>query len=273
MSNEKRPDQGYVLSNADEGERRRLEAIEAAYDPRTCDRLSRLGVVPGARVLLLGAGGGSVARWAAEEVGPSGRVVATDVDPRFLESLADKYPQLDVVRNDAVNEELPAGPYDVAHARLLLGHLPQREDVLRKMADALVPGGAVLVEDFDWGSYGPALPNEAAAEAIGVVSDFLRAVGFDTAFGRRLPTLMRRIGLAEVDAEGLVLTLRGATFPLEPMYRQTFDRLLPMLIDGGQMTAESARALHERFDDPEHDMVTQTLMSVWGRRPSPTNER
>ncbi|KAB2342452.1 class I SAM-dependent methyltransferase [Actinomadura rudentiformis] len=265
-------DKGYVLSNADEGERRRLEAIEAAYDPRTTARLSRLGVVPGARVLLLGAGGGSVARWAAEEVGADGRVVATDVDPRFLEPLADKYPQLDVVRNDAVNEELPAGPYDVAHARLLLGHLPQREQVLRKMVEGLVPGGAVLVEDFDWGSYGPALPNEAAEKAIGAVSDFLRAVGFDTAFGRRLPTLMRSIGLRDVDAEGIVLSLRGATFPLEPMYRQTFDRLLPTLIEQGHMTAGEAEALHARFDDPEHDMLTQTLMSVWGHRPSSEND-
>ncbi|WP_433326864.1 class I SAM-dependent methyltransferase [Spirillospora sp. CA-294931] len=259
--------EGYVLSNADEGERRRLEAIERAYDPRTLDRLARLGVGRGARVLLLGAGGGSVARWAAEEVGPDGRVVATDLDPRFLEPLADKYPQLSVLRHDAVSETLPGGGYDVAHARLLLGHLPEREAVLAKMAGALAPGGALLVEDFDWGGYGPALPNEAGERAIAAVSVFLRRAGFDTAFGRRLPTLMRGLGLEDVDAEGLVLTLRGATFPLEPMYRQTFDRILPRLIDAGLMTAEDAEALHARFDDPEHDMVTQTLMSVWAHRP------
>jgi hypothetical protein len=79
---------------------------------------------------------------------------------------------------------------------------------------------------------------------------------------------MRRAGLVDVDAEGLVLTLRGATFPLEPMFRQTFDRLLPHLIAGGQMSEDDAAALHQRFDDLEYDMCTQTLMSVWGRRPA-----
>ena len=61
---------GYILSNADDGERQRLASIERAYDPRTTSRLASLGVAAGARVLLVGAGGGSVVQWAAEAVGP-----------------------------------------------------------------------------------------------------------------------------------------------------------------------------------------------------------
>jgi SAM-dependent methyltransferase len=259
------PTGSYVLSNADEGERRRLQAIEAAYDTRTCARLADLGAVPGGRVLLLGAGGGSVARWAAEAVGPAGEVVATDLDTRFLDPLPRVHPQIRVLRVDAVGDELPGG-FDVVHARLLLGHLPERERVLAKMAEALVPGGGMLVEDFDWGSYGPCLPNPEAVEAIAAVTKFLTAAGFDNTFGRRLPGLLRGLGLTGVDAEGIVLSLRGESFPLEPMFRQTFDRILPRMIGAGLMTEEGARALHDRFDDPEYDMLTQTLMSVWGRR-------
>ena len=35
-------------------------------------------------VLEIGAGGGSIARWLAERVGPTGSVLATDIDPRFI---------------------------------------------------------------------------------------------------------------------------------------------------------------------------------------------
>ncbi|WP_327697957.1 methyltransferase domain-containing protein [Streptomyces sp. NBC_00459] len=256
-----------MLSNADDGERQRLAAIEAAYDPGTKRHLVALGVGHGSRVLVAGAGGGSIVRWAAEVVGLAGEVVAVDIDTRFVEPLAQLYPNVRVVRQDVVTEDLPGGGFDAACARLLLGHLPQREAVLAKLAATLVPGGGLLVEDFDWGSYGPAEPNAEAEKAIEVVSAFVRSVGFDTAFGRRLPGVMRRAGLAGVDAEGLVLTLRGETFSLEPMFRQTFERLLPRLIETGQLTEGEAAALHKRFDDPEHDMCTQTLMSVWGRRP------
>ena len=184
--------------------------------------------------------------------------------------LAARYPQVRVVRHDIVAEELPAPrrrPFDVAHARLVLGHLPQRDDVLAKMVAGLVPGGRVLIEDLDWGSYGPALPNPAAEATIAAVTRFLRGAGFDPYFGRRLPTLMRGLGLSEVDAEGLVLTLRGASLSLEPMYRQTFERVAPRLLAAGLLTAEDADAVHARFDDPAYDMVTQTMMAVWGRRP------
>lgn len=257
-----------MLSNADQGERRRLAAIEAAYDPGSRRHLTALGVGHGARVLIAGAGGGSLVRWAAETVGLTGEVVAVDIDPRFVEPLAAQYPNVRVFRQDIVTEDLPGGGYDAAHARLLLGHLPRREEVVAKLGAALRPGGGLLVEDFDFGSYGPAEANEAAAKAIATVAAFVRSIGFDTSFGRRLPGVMRRAGLVDVDAEGLVLTLRGATFPLEPMYRQTFDKLLPALIAAGQMTEQEAADVHARFDDPEHDMCTQTLMSVWGRRPA-----
>lgn len=261
------PAPGYVLSNADDGERRRLAAIEAAYDPGSKKHLSRLGLRDGSRVLIAGAGGGSIVAWAAETVGAAGEVAAIDIDTRFVEPIARRYPNVRLIRADITAGELPGG-FDIAHARLLLGHLPKREQVLGALAAALRPGGGLLVEDFDWGSYGPAEPNPAAGKAIAAVTAYLHSAGFDTSFGRRLPGVMRAAGLEGVDAEGLVLTLRGATFPLEPMFRQTFDRLLPGLVDSGRLTTGDADALHRRFDDPSHDMCTQTLMSVWGRRPA-----
>src|SRR6516164_7895571 len=65
-------------------ERQRLALLTQFADAITTRRLTELGVGPGWRCLDVGAGDGSVARWLAGRVGPRGRVVATDLNPRFL---------------------------------------------------------------------------------------------------------------------------------------------------------------------------------------------
>ena len=62
------------------------------------------GVGPGWRCLEVGAGAGSIAGWLADRVGPSGQVIATDLDTRFLEQQA--RPNLEVRRHDVVRDPL-----------------------------------------------------------------------------------------------------------------------------------------------------------------------
>jgi phospholipid N-methyltransferase len=67
--------------------RERLAAIEAGSDPVTIRHLEALGVGEGWHCLEVGGGGGSITEWLCRRVGSSRRVVATDVNPRFLEAL------------------------------------------------------------------------------------------------------------------------------------------------------------------------------------------
>jgi protein-L-isoaspartate O-methyltransferase len=70
----------YVAANADAAfERERLRLLGQLMNPMTTGRLHRLGVARGWRCLEVGAGDGSVAGWLARRVGPTGRVVATDI--------------------------------------------------------------------------------------------------------------------------------------------------------------------------------------------------
>ena len=78
----------YSLSNAWESARRRLALLEQHLDPITHRRLFGLGLGKAWHCLEVGGGGGSVARWLCAQVGADGRVVGTDIDPRFLEKLA-----------------------------------------------------------------------------------------------------------------------------------------------------------------------------------------
>ena len=73
----------YTLDNSWNKARRRLSLLEEHLDPMTKRRLTMLGIRQGLRCLEVGAGGGSVASWLCEQVGPTGRVVATDIDIQF----------------------------------------------------------------------------------------------------------------------------------------------------------------------------------------------
>jgi hypothetical protein len=66
-------------------EDQRLSLLEQIYDPGS--RRRRQIVQPGWRCLEIGAGRGSMALWLAGQVGPSGEVVATDIDVTYLRRL------------------------------------------------------------------------------------------------------------------------------------------------------------------------------------------
>ncbi len=97
--------------------------------PALTDISSDLAVGPGWRCLEVGAGGGAVAVWLAERVGPEGMVVATDLDTGFLEAEARQHAGLQVQRHDITTDDLPTG-FDVAHARWLIEWLPDKQAAL-----------------------------------------------------------------------------------------------------------------------------------------------
>jgi len=129
----------YVFANAWEGERKRLDALANIWHANTRRNLETFGPLAGLSVLEVGAGHGSVARWLCDAVGPNGRVVATDIDTRFIDAI--ESPNFEARRHDIAQDVLEAAAYDVVHCRLVLEHLPASDVALANMAGALKPGG------------------------------------------------------------------------------------------------------------------------------------
>jgi SAM-dependent methyltransferase len=274
----------YIFDNSDEREAERLAGIQAAWDPGTFRHLTDLGVDEGWRCLEVGAGAGSVARWLSERVGEKGSVLATDINTTLLEGL--DLPNLEVRRHDIQSEALPRGEFDLVHCRLVLMHLPAREDALRRMTDALAPGGWMLIEDISFAGTGTATRRGSATfrSIIAPLTAMLRAHGAEVNFGRRLPILFNRLGLTDVGAEGRVVVLVGGSEG-NGWVLPTLERIQERLIGGEEQDSSRIRAAFERvpalrrmaerqltrlrqlLDDPEFAFHCPTLVATWGRRP------
>jgi len=138
---------GYLLTGEDpDVERRRLQVLERLRDPLTVHRLRRLGVTAGWRCLEVGAGAGSIVRWLSDAVGPTGRVLAIDIDTRLLQGL--DAANVEVRVQDLLGEQWDLAGFDLVHVRAVLHHLPGRQkQALARLISALRPGGWLLVEE------------------------------------------------------------------------------------------------------------------------------
>lgn len=264
---------GYFAADAEAGdELARLQMIESELDPHTFGRLDSIGVGAGWWCLEVGAGAGSVVRWLSERVGASGRVVAADIDPRFIADLS--APNLEVRRCDITRDDVEPDSYDLVHSRLLLQHLDDPADVLRRMAAALRPGGWLVAEEFDSGIVGAADPAHPLAEVFDSTwrkwVQFLKSAGImDPYFGRVLPAQVQALGLDETGNAGVTRVLRGG----EPFSRWW---ILSWRILSDAMVAAGADALPESefadmrraFSDPTFNYRGYVMQSVWGRKPT-----
>jgi SAM-dependent methyltransferase len=227
----------YVFDNSDSIASQRLQLLAEIYDPVTRNCLERTGIAPGWACWEIGAGYGTIAQWMHECVGPDGHVLATDLDPRFLARLAEH--NLRVMRHDIVDGAMPKESFDLIHARLLLCHLPAREQVLDRMIDALKPGGWLVIEDFDGLSLqpDPALSSaEKPLRSSAAVRELLLSAGADIRFGRRVPGLLSARGMSEITAEGRVLMSDAALF--RRFQRLTFEQVQDELLARGLVSGE-----------------------------------
>ncbi len=254
----------YLLDNQAQQAGDRFRALSATFDEWTHRRIELLGIADGWTCWEVGAGGPIVPTWLAERVAPSGRVVATDLDVSWMPADA----PFDVERRDVAVDDAPEGPFDLVHARLLLTHVPDRHEAVRRMAGALRPGGWLVIEDFDV-SVQPqacpdaATPDEDRANRIreGFVELLLRR-DVDLSLGRTLRRRLLGLGLTDVGAEAYAPLAVAATRDLEIANTLQVREGLMALGFGADLDGHIDALAAGRID-----IATPPLVTAWGRRP------
>ncbi|WP_310528267.1 class I SAM-dependent methyltransferase [Nocardioides sp.] len=122
-------------------------AIEDWLGDATDVMLDAAGIITGSRVLDVAAGAGGQTLVAAERVGPSGHVLATDISPTILEyaaRAADRagLPQVHTLVADGESlVGVEPSSYDAVISRVGLIYFPDQSAALAGMCRALRPGG------------------------------------------------------------------------------------------------------------------------------------
>jgi SAM-dependent methyltransferase len=258
--------QQYALANQSPRAGDRFGALAALFDDVTFRHVEALGIRAGWRCWEVGAGGPSVPRWLAGRAGRAGSVLATDIDVSWLPVDAG----FAVRGHDVAVDEPPGGGFDLVHARLVLTHVADRVEALARMAQALRPGGWLLVEDFDVDLQPQAVPD--ALDAVhyranriraGLVS-VLASRDVDLELGRKLPRLLRGAGLVDVAADAFLPLAVPATAPLE---RADVEQVRAGIVGWSGTTDEDIDAHLEAVASGAVTVSTPPLISAWGRRP------
>lgn len=262
-----RPEPAYSFNNDDRAAADRHRYLAELFDAESTARLAGLGDLTGRRCLELGAGGGSIARWMASRTGPTGRVLATDLNPRHI-ATGEGY---EVLAHNLVTEPLPEGPWDIIHARLVLMHIPQRREILPRLAAALAPGGALVIEDFhtELTDLVLAAPDTESASLFNsfqavMVKEILRANGSDPTWGPTIHQAMLDAGLADVDTTISARSWPGGTAGAL-LSAANIEQVHGQLVAKG-FTEDQLRKLHQLTTDPRLVVRSNIMYSTVGRR-------
>lgn len=123
--------------------------------------LSKTGLRPGGSALDVAAGSGDLSKGMARQVGPTGRVVVTDINARMLgrgrARLIDAGVAGNVVYLQADAEKLPLGSrlFDCATIGFGLRNVTDKSAALANMYRVLKPGGRLLILEFSKPRLGP----------------------------------------------------------------------------------------------------------------------
>ena len=147
--------------------------------------VSCMGIRPGDVIADVGAGTGVFSVSLARATGPTGTVLAVEVDPGFLPMIAQKgvdggVANIQTVLGEFTDPKLPRSDIDVAFFHDVIHHIEGRQAYLQATARYMGPGSRVVVVDYHGDR--PGAPHSGQPELLITqqqVTEWMRVAGFD----------------------------------------------------------------------------------------------
>jgi ubiquinone/menaquinone biosynthesis C-methylase UbiE len=260
-------------SSRAESARLQRQAQELAADSAAL--LDRVGLRPGQSAIDLGCGPRGILDMLAGRVAPAGRVVGLDADPAHTAMAAEfaaarGLSGVEIITGDARSTGLPAGSFDLVHARTLLVNLPEPAEAAAEMTRLARPGGWVASAEPDTEHALCYPPHPAFDRLRDIFTVAFRRNGADPWIGRRVPELFRQAGLEQVEAEA-----RAQMYPHGNSRRtirlDLVQSMRPQVLEMGLATATELddldAAARAHLDNPHTVVMSGLLFLTWGRKP------
>jgi SAM-dependent methyltransferase len=265
----------YLLSDsASELERLRLQA--KVWEPAAEAMLDQISIKPGWDCVDLGCGAMGILGPLSKRVGLAGKVVGVDVDAKQLAAarahvLEHGLENVEILERDAYHTNLPRESFDFMHVRFLFAPVGRDEELLTEVLGLTKPGGIIAVEEPDasaWSYYPPSRQWVRLKEAI--LAAF-RSGGGDFDAGRRTYSMLRGIGLEDVQVRAAVVALAGR-HPYKRVPVQFAASLRKRILEAGILKESELDELVQDCErlaaDSDTVMMSFVVTQVWGRKPN-----
>jgi SAM-dependent methyltransferase len=242
----------YVLASGRSGHDR-LRMLCEIHDPPTRELLRRAGLGREHRYVEFGCGLGYVSRWAATQ---AAQVTAVDLSEEHLAEArrlteAGGLANIEFLNRSIYEHGLPQAAFDYSYSRWLLVHLNRPVEAMRKIAEALKPGGVMVCEEVDVSQ----VYTEPASEGYHTFRDLALAAGrkrgVDYEGGRLLHTWAREAGFDVLDATAY--QLHYLTGPHKSFWSWTLLETAPALMAEGILKEDELRQLAEGMRAADED--------------------
>ncbi|MGD1803897.1 class I SAM-dependent methyltransferase [Dapis sp. BLCC M126] len=254
----------YIFSDAQNiKELERLQAIEQIFDPKTRQRILTTGITNKWQCLEVGAGAGSIAQWLATIVGESGKVVAVDIDTRFLANVQSS--NLEVLQADVRHLALENQSFDLIHVRYLLIHILDFEVALSKMLDLLKPGGWIVIEEPDFSAAKAVVGDNRMCQSFNQVNLAIEQMfadkGMDYALGRKLPEIFQKYDWQKLSLENDTPISAGGS-GIAKMMKMSTMQLAQKYIATGKATQSDIENFYLFADDSNSSAIYYATVGV-----------
>jgi SAM-dependent methyltransferase len=256
----------YLLADQP-SELQRLQLQSRVWEPSGRQLLSKIESGSGARALDLGCGALGWLRVLSRWVGSSGQVVGTDIDEGLLAAArsfldAESISNVELLVDDLFDSKLAPQSFDLVHARYLIAPLGRGSEQVAAERRLVKPGGTLVLEEWDLGSWHFNPPAPAAERLIRLLAEIFAGLGGEA--GRALPALFGEIGVEDPGLDAHVVALD----PGHPYLRLPLQ--FSMALEGRLLEAVSEGELASLRSEAESEMgepgrwgTTFTLIQSW----------
>lgn len=254
-----------IFNQNQDTELERLSYITAAFDTLTKKHIRELNLPANSRCLDIGSGTGSIASWLSDLSEPGNfDVLALDRDGQYLPNKLAHPNNLTILKEDITTVD-SLGEFDLIHARLVLIHLRDRSDVLRKLVSWLKPGGWIILSEFiDTRSTKP-LPSAYSKTMSTMWEVLYKTIGTDRNWGNRLLESFKGLDLKELGSSLHYPTLSSGS-PIPAFWCLTWMQMKHHLLTTGALDINTYT---EAINDLRAGKVADLppgLLTCWGQR-------